>query len=554
MVWLPLIWICLASMTLGCGLLVVSALVRFGGATFRAPLSTFQVFWFGYAFLIAVLQVCSTLVAVRRPVAGALMVCAVLGYAAQRRAVRLRLLSWWSRRRFTLGLLLSGLVTLALVAGRAAQKVGWYDTHLYHLHVVKWARTYAAVPGIANLHYRLAYNNSVHMFGALCDVFYAGRASHIANGLLVMVAVVQLAAHVLRPSQPHARLLAGFALLTLPFILGGITGGELASLSSDLPLNLFAILTVSELLAWRGDKARQDLRLALALSLAAVAVTTKLGGLGLLAVTGLAAVVVLVRRADRMRCAFALAALPALLLTSHMARQVIMSGWLLFPAPIGNLHLSWSLPEVETLDQFRWIQSWSRMPGREPADVLDHGFAHWFGSWFENHFAGSQECVVLLFAIALSLVRLAQPRGVRLPWHPVGLAAAVASLVLWFRGAPDLRFGAGFFWTLLAVIGAPLLAELLKERSGPLLGLALGLALTAWTGGLSVVLPSASYWTRLPRINVPPLKQLELSPGLTVQVPLGSSDRCGNAPLPCTPYPAHQRLRRANDLSAGFLY
>lgn len=565
MVWLLPIWLCLLLITLGCGLLAVRALQRVGGESFRTPLSVFQVFWFGYAFLIAALQLASTVLPVRWPLTVALMVCAALGFALARQAVRRRLRSLWARRSFTLSLILCGVITVLVVAGRAAQPVSWYDTQLYHLQVVKWARTYPAVPGIANLHYRLAFDNSVHLFGALTDVFYKARAQHLANGFLCIVVAMQLLAKTLRPGNRRARLIAGFGILVLPFVLGRIASNEVASLSSDLPLNLMCVVIVLELLSWRSRGTRQDLALALALTLATVATTTKLGGLGMLAVTGLVALSAIVERdasspSLRLRLregwqrrARALAVLPALLLCGYFARQVILSGWLLFPTPIGNLHLSWSLPEAETLDQFRWIQSWARMPGREPADVLDNGFMRWFEPWFDR-FSRAREFEVLGLSLALLVVRLAQPRAARLPWQPIALAATVVSLVVWFKGAPDLRFGAGFFWLLLAVIGAPMLGQLLAERTGQLLGLALGLALSLWTGGLSAELAYKGHWTRLPPVRPPKLEERELSPGLKARVTLDGADICANEPLPCTPYPVHQRLRRPGDLSAGFLF
>jgi hypothetical protein len=238
----------------------------------------------------------------------------------------------------------------------------------------------------------------------------------------------------------------------------------------------------------------------------------------------------------------------------YFARQTVLSGWLLFPAPIGNLHLPWSLPEAETLEQFRWIQSWARMPGRDPERVLDHGVWRWFEPWFSQRFASSQEFVVLALASAIALVRLAQDKAARTRWHTAALAATLLSLVVWFRGAPDLRFGAGFFWMLLAVVAAPLLGKVMEERLGQVLGLCLSLALSHWTGGLSAELPNGSYRLKLRPIDQVGVKQVELSPGLKVSVPEGDSDRCSNMPLPCTPYPAKQRLRRANDLGYGFEY
>jgi hypothetical protein len=562
MVWLFPIWLALFLIALGCGLLVSMLLPRLGGPRFRAPLDTFQVFWFGYAFIIMFLELYSLVMPIRWPVLLLLGVLALAGFIQARGVVRRRLVAWRARPRLTLALGLTALLIVILAAAHAARPVGWYDTFLYHLQVVKWARQYPAVPGIANLHYRLAYNNSVHLFGALGDTFWRGRGAHFPVGILAIVTTLQLLNHALRPARGRARLLAAYSLLTLPFVAAGLASGEMSSLSSDLPLNLMCIVIGLELLALRGRRGdHADLCLSLILALGAVATTTKLGGVGMLVVGAVVAVVAIARglrgapgpaRFDGVgRRIAGLALLPTLVLLGYFARQIVLSGWLLFPAPIGNLHLSWSLPEAETLEQFRWIQSWARIPGSEPADVLDSGLLRWLQPWYEG-FAGSHEFVVLALACALSLFRLMQGKQRPGSWHVAALAAAVLSLVVWFRGAPDLRFGAGFFWLLLAVVAAPLLAEAMEHRSGRLLGLVLSLGFTYWTGGLTAALPHPDYWVKLPAIAPTKLREVELGPGVKATVPAGDSDRCGNAPLPCTPYPKKQRLRRANDLRYGY--
>ena len=73
----------------------------------------------------------------------------------------------------------------------ACDLVQWYDTGLYHLQAVQWSTHYPAVPGLANLHYRLGYNNSVHLFAAYTDAFWEGVAAHIANGFLLLVVLCQ---------------------------------------------------------------------------------------------------------------------------------------------------------------------------------------------------------------------------------------------------------------------------------------------------------------------------------------------------------------------------
>ena len=66
MLWLPVAWSVLFFVLQGCGLLTVSALQRFGGRSFRTSPSAWQVLWFGYAFVIAVLQLWSMVLPVRR--------------------------------------------------------------------------------------------------------------------------------------------------------------------------------------------------------------------------------------------------------------------------------------------------------------------------------------------------------------------------------------------------------------------------------------------------------------------------------------------------------
>lgn len=565
MFWLLLIWLCLFLTLVGCGLSLTTALRRLGGATFGAPVSTFQLFWFGYTFVILFLQLVSVVSPIGRPALSILTGVALAGFGAARAPVLARLRSFRMRPRLALAVGAAVVVTTLGVASRAAEGVDWYDTHLYHLQIVQWARAFPAVPGIANLHFRLAYNNSVHLFAALTDVWWKGQASHIANGLLVSVVTIQLAARSLASGHPRARAAAAFSLLVLPFVLARIwNSSEIASLSSDLALSMLCIVIVLELLQLRSGPGG-DLPLALLFGLASVATTTKLGGAGMLAVVGLLVARSLLRHGWSTRRALGLGALPALLLLGYLTRQIILSGWLLFPMPLGNLHLDWSLPEAQTVDQFRWIESWARMPYAQPAEVLDQGFWHWFAPWLERFRAAPElpalAATVMLACLRAGVMALARRRvdgfwRAREPAQIVAAAAALVSLVLWFRGAPDLRFGAVFFWILLAAVGAPVLGEALKERAGASLALGLCFALSLALGGLDIKLPDRATWTEVAPIEpITPTERVRVSPGLQVHVPIGGGleDRCSNAPLPCTPYPAGQRLRRPRDLASGFL-
>jgi len=147
---------------MGCGLLLVTALQRFGGPSFRSPATTSQTFWFGYSLVILLLQLYSVVLPIRMPALAGLASVAVAGFVVSRRGVAVRVRSWRAHPRMAIAVTIVIFLAAVVVATRSVEDVNLYDTHLYHLQTVKWARTYAAVPGIANLHYRLAYNSSLH--------------------------------------------------------------------------------------------------------------------------------------------------------------------------------------------------------------------------------------------------------------------------------------------------------------------------------------------------------------------------------------------------------
>ena len=87
---------------------------------------------------------------------------------------------------------------LVLVAGslwvvnHAMPPFASWDGVLYHVQAVKWAKAYPVVPGIANLHGPLAFNNSSFLYDAMVDSgWWEGRGYHVANAVFLHGAVMQ---------------------------------------------------------------------------------------------------------------------------------------------------------------------------------------------------------------------------------------------------------------------------------------------------------------------------------------------------------------------------
>ena len=60
-----------------------------------------------------------------------------------------------------------------------------YDTGLYHAQSIRWIEEYGVVPGLGNLHSRLAYNSASFCLSALYSfAFLGGRSFHACAGFL----------------------------------------------------------------------------------------------------------------------------------------------------------------------------------------------------------------------------------------------------------------------------------------------------------------------------------------------------------------------------------
>lgn len=79
---------------------------------------------------------------------------------------------------------IGALIVLIMVIW-TAQDPMHYDTGLYHAQAIHWIEDYGVVPGLGNLHNRLAYNSAFMPFQALYSLkWHFGRSLHSLNGFL----------------------------------------------------------------------------------------------------------------------------------------------------------------------------------------------------------------------------------------------------------------------------------------------------------------------------------------------------------------------------------
>jgi hypothetical protein len=447
------------------------------------------------------------------------------------------------------------------VLARVAGPVESYDAGTYHAPLIRWLESYGFVPGLGNLHGRLAYSAEWFVPSALFSfAWLGGRSLHVLNGTLLLL-VVLWGVTALTTWRREERRASLVLRLLLPLAGLRFFGKWLSSPTPDVAAAV--LVWVVGVLALelaqsaegeaRGDEDARAVALAL---LAGFAVAIKLSTLPLLLLPLLLAAHRFA--AGKPRQAAALAAALVLPLVPAVAQSLVTSGYPVFPlARLDPFDFDWQVPRAEAAAHVDWIRSWALLPHRPAQEALAMPFSEWLPRWWEAlrwPFSGVVLAIVLLGPLRLALVLIRRPR--RPSFERLALHATVwAGALFWFFTAPAPRFGWGFVVLLVLLLALPLLAAAAR-RLPPTALAALLLAALAWEawqvrGWEPDAFPAAARHALVPAdYPRPPTCRVVLG-GLAVHVPV-ENDQCWYEPFPCTPIPDPRFAPRGGGLADGF--
>jgi len=564
------IWITLAVWCVALGRSILASL----RSPARDLTSSCAAFWVGWGALVAALQLWHVCL----PVNGvALAFLGVIGCAALAvHARQLRTIAGSCFRQHPGFCVLVAVVAVWLANRALAPIDGLTDAGLYHLAALRWARSFALVPGLGNLHARFAFDSSYFQFLAvLDDVVPRLRGYNLVPGLLILAALAQtlraagrvLGARSGDPASAHDVLAV---VLVAPLVTLAMARG--ASTYADVPVFVLGVVVSLHLFhacALPSSSATRRLDLFLVVFLSAIGITIKLSLVAMGAVAAATAMVlwcVPAEGGDGMprvpASSTMLMLLPgALVLAVWMGRGVVLSGYPAYPLPVGAVDVAWRLPHDDAAEMVRIIRSWARWPYHAGYyDTLDTW--RWFWPWVKRATAAGFRpdgvvCPLVLLVIGLAALvvlrrRLSAKDGVRLL---IPVVPAACGTVFWFLIAPDPRFAGAALFVLGSggLAAAVTLVRLPRQRwaVGFLVGFDCWFVLvTGWVHGFVVWPGPAGGLYPLP---VAALEERRTASGLVVWVPV-DSDQCWDAPLPCTPsFNPRLRLRWPDELGSGFV-
>ncbi len=525
-------------------------------------------FWTGYGITTAFLIAWNFFLPIAAPVLGIVLLSGGLGLLRSRRTLAACARGVSAAPGFwTLAVLA---LALAWVVVQCLGEFRSWDGVLYHVQTVKWAKHFPVVPGIANLHAPLAFNQSSFLYDAMIDSGpWQGRGYHLANGVLAAAGIVHAVVHGTRWFQARRfanRHLFGFVMLAVVLHFSD----HIASYSTDLPVALllmvaaataYGLLDGSASHRSQGERAYAFFAVGLLL-VTAVSIKLTAGVFAVLTMGVLLGVSWRRRQTPSAKATAVILVMLSVIAGLWLARGVVMSGYPFFPLSAAAVPVDWRAPA-------------------EHADA-EVAYAEHTEREFTWRFIGSNWIRLMLLrdVYAAAVPSLLAAGAVLVAWRsrtlasstPINASAAwwlllpiLTAIAAWLVTAPSHRYSPALFWSLAALC----LAECQRRCAPAGMRTGYAIALTfVLVSPLVVGPPSVRLHTLFTRTAHPVLPTLDGSvavktfttdSGLELNVPVretarfGAPNACWDAPLPCTPNPApNLRLRVPGDLSAGF--
>jgi len=314
-----------------------------------------------------------------------------------------------------------------------------YDSALYHIQSVKWIEEYPVVPGLANLHGRFGFNPNVFTLFAITslnDIF--GQDIYSLHFTVFSFLIFYYIKKIYSIYNQD-----GFSNLFLFFLFQFLIILGLPNLSSPSPDYLstsISLFVFSRMLDLSHQKIKPEFKSYIPiLVLSIYLVTIKLAVVPIL----LLFIFVFVKfKYEALKSLWVLPLL-ALIIIPWLARNIITSGWLLYPFPsIDLFNFDWKVPITSVIIEKDIVAGFARIHHIDGANMA---IFDWFPSWWYR--IDLIYRILFLTSIIFPLVELiSQPfkKNKNDLFTNAIFITSFVGVLFWFFLAPEWRFGQSF--------------------------------------------------------------------------------------------------------------
>lgn len=322
-----------------------------------------------------------------------------------------------------------------------------YDTGLYHSQAIRWIEEYAVVPGLGNLHMRLAYNSAFMCLQALFSLnWLVGRSLHTLNGFFCLAILAYVCFTVRLWGDEGCQI--SDLLKCAMFVFVVQKRYDISSSGTDIwpMLLIFYILVKWSELSEHGE--RNGVLYGYFCLVGVYAVTVKLSAAPIVTLTIYPLCMLLKQKNFRALSAHAAGGL--FILLPWLIRNVILSGFLIYP--LGKLdlfELDWKMDKAVLAQDSLDIKMYGRGL-RNPAEY-DDSLVGWIPGWFLGKEVW-QRTLLLFGAVCILIVLYFMWIKLKKQCYPeaVLFGVTVLNIGFWMFSAPLMRYGEAYIYMLAA--------------------------------------------------------------------------------------------------------
>ena len=312
-----------------------------------------------------------------------------------------------------------------------------YDTGLYHMQSILWIQKYGVVAGLGNLHHRFAYNSALMCLQALFSMkFLFGQQLHCVNGFILTFFLCYIVFSF--KGIKYKRLFVS-DFTRLAFLVYFNFDYFYSSCGSDFAsLCIVVYIVIKYIEGLESDI--NDIEYYILISFMALIIVSFKLSVAMIVILAIYPVVIMLKD-KQYNIIFRCTAIGMILLLPYIIRNVIISGYLIYPFPALDLFsFDWKMNRYVCMWDSKEIQSWAqgiRNPNLSPT------LNEWFGVWWESLSISHRRlcmlsAVSIVALIVISVIEYKNKRDIRKPVLSVTLLALCS---YWFVSAPGMRFG-----------------------------------------------------------------------------------------------------------------
>ncbi|MBD8390125.1 hypothetical protein [Dysgonomonas sp. BGC7] len=330
-------------------------------------------------------------------------------------------------------------------------QVGVFDSLFYHQQNIRWNEEYAVVPGLGNLEHRFGFNSNYLLLSAIFSFRFLFEEAVYSLHVLVLLYIVWWIIKEIIDSGYEAKRIALLLVIT-GYIFA--FGYSFTATSTDAIPNVVALYLLMRLLLYP-DSVKKDFLLLIVLPVSLI--TFKISMVPL-CIISLYIIFNLIKERVYKNTLFILS-VSAIIVILWLARNVIVSGYLIFPFhEIDLFSVDWKIPKHVAIDERDFILSC----GIRSFNDMIQRLSHWqsdipaIKDWI-LYFSFLSSIIASPLLVIFALTRKRYLNKVTYFIYFILLA----TLCLWFSGGPDPRFLGGI---LFAVMYFDLFILLAREK------------------------------------------------------------------------------------------